>query len=95
MQWASQRLSGFAMSRSPPANAIFLENNPVTIGTHPTLGLGIRRRDTCDYSDTRNDVGPRNLILKGVSKKKREEGGQVPRSVRIQAPARQRGSVSP
>jgi hypothetical protein len=31
----------------------------------------------------------------GVAAKGRKEGGQVPQSVRIQAPARQRGSVSP
>ncbi|MBV9887505.1 MAG: glycosyltransferase family 9 protein [Acidobacteria bacterium] len=33
--------------------------------------------------------------LERVSAKEGREGGQVPRSVRIQAPARQRGSVSP
>jgi ADP-heptose:LPS heptosyltransferase len=33
--------------------------------------------------------------LKGLTGKKGKEGGQVPRSVRIKAPARQRGSVSP
>jgi ADP-heptose:LPS heptosyltransferase len=33
--------------------------------------------------------------FKGFTAKEKKEGGQVPHSVRIQAPARQRGSVSP
>jgi ADP-heptose:LPS heptosyltransferase len=49
----------------------------------------------------RNDAEQDNLTqrktydLKGFTAKGRKEGGQVPSSVRIQAPARQRGSVSP
>jgi hypothetical protein len=35
------------------------------------------------------------INVKGSFETGRKEGGQVPRSVRIQAPARQRGSVSP
>src|SRR5579862_8997529 len=43
--------------------------------------------------DATFQLGEKNF--EGVAMKGRREGGQVPHSVRIQAPARQRGSVSP
>jgi heptosyltransferase-1 len=52
-------------------------------------------------SRRRNDADQENLTkrencgLEGCTAKEGKEGGQVPSSVRIQAPARQRGSVSP
>ena len=52
-----------------------------------------RQRSAADEQNA--TIATDNCEVKGITVKERKEGGQVPRSVRIQAPARQRGSVSP
>lgn len=93
-----KRSPGETLRRRPETSGLRLSQHAFCAAALIPMGMHRKKAQLSATSHTGARPGCRSYGLRvnmEICCKRRKEGGQVPRSVRIQAPARQRGSVSP